>query len=83
MQKLQSDNEKILKQELLNASHGILKEARELKNKIVDDAKEEAKLRGCKIISQAQAAIKTEKKLQFLISRPKLPSCLFLLLKKY
>ena len=40
----------------------MLKEARELKNKMIDDAKQDAKLEASKLITQAQAAIEVEKK---------------------
>ena len=72
MENLQTDNQKLLKQARAERE-SMLKEARELKNKIVDDAKEEAKLEAAKLISQAQAAIKTEKKAA--ISDLQDPSC--------
>ena len=40
----------------------MLKEARELKAKLIADAKEEAKAEGDKMIANAQAAIESEKK---------------------
>lgn len=61
MENLQTDNQKLLKQARAERE-SMLKEARELKNKMIDDAKEEAKVEAAKLISQAQAAIKTEKK---------------------
>ena len=61
MENLQSDNERILKQARLEREV-MLKEARELKNKIIDDAKEEAKRQSDKLVRQAQETILTEKK---------------------
>ena len=40
----------------------MLKEAREIKDKLIADSKEQAKLEGDKMIKQAQAAIESEKK---------------------
>ena len=40
----------------------MLKAARELKNKMIDDAKKDAKIEANKLITQAQAAIEAEKK---------------------
>ena len=40
----------------------MIKEARDLKTKMISDAKEEAKVAADKMISQAQEAIKNEKK---------------------
>jgi F-type H+-transporting ATPase subunit b len=57
MENLQADNQKLLKER-----EAMLKEARELKNKMIDDAKEEAKEEAAKLVAQAQAAIETEKK---------------------
>ena len=53
MENLQSDNERILKEARLE---------RELKNKIIDDAKEEAKRQSDKLVRQAQETILREKK---------------------
>ena len=50
MANLQADNEK------------LLKEARDIKNKMIIDAKEEAKGEADKMVAQAQAAIESEKK---------------------
>ena len=61
MENLQSDNERILKQARLEREV-MLKEARELKNKIIDDAKEEAKRQSDKLVRQAQETILREKK---------------------
>ena len=40
----------------------MLKDARELKNKMIDDAKQDAKIEANKLITQAQTAIEAEKK---------------------
>jgi F-type H+-transporting ATPase subunit b len=40
----------------------MLKEARELKNKMIGDAKQDAKSQASKLVIQAQAAIEAEKK---------------------
>jgi len=40
----------------------MLKDARDMKNKIVSDAKDEAQVQANKMIEQAQAAIQSEKK---------------------
>jgi F-type H+-transporting ATPase subunit b len=40
----------------------MLKDARDMKNKIVTDAKDEAQVQANKMIAQAQAAIQSEKK---------------------
>ena len=60
MQNLQADNERILK-EARAERDGLLKEAREIKQKMIDEAKEEAKRQAAQIMTQAQAAIETEK----------------------
>ena len=61
MENLQADNENLLK-EARAEREAMLKEARELKAKIIDDAKSEAKAEANKLITQAQAAIESEKK---------------------
>ena len=61
MENLQSDNERILKEARLEREV-MLKEARELKNKIIDDAKVEAKRQSDKLVRQAQETILREKK---------------------
>ena len=61
MENLQADNERILK-EARAEREAMLKDARELKNKMIDDAKKDAKIEANKLITQAQAAIETEKK---------------------
>lgn len=60
MQNLQADNERILK-EARAERDGLLKEARDIKQKIIDDAKDEAKTQAAQIMTQAQAAIESEK----------------------
>ena len=40
----------------------MLKEARDLKNKMIEDAKEEAREEASKLVAQAQATIDSEKK---------------------
>jgi len=60
MQHLQADNERILK-EARAEREALLKEARELKQKMIDDAKDEAKAQAAQIMTQAQAAIESEK----------------------
>ena len=61
MQNLTADNEKLLKEARVERD-AMMKEARELKTKLVADAKEEAKAEGAKMIANAQAAIQSEKK---------------------
>lgn len=61
MENLQADNQKLLK-EARTEREEMLKEAREIKNKMIDDAKGEAQEQANKMITQAQAAIESEKK---------------------
>ena len=61
MQNLTADNERILK-EALAEREMMMKEAREIKTKMIADAKEEAKESADKMIAQAQSAIESEKK---------------------
>jgi len=61
MENLQADNQKLL-QEARMEREAMLKEARDLKNKMIEDAKGEAQEQANKIITQAQAAIESEKK---------------------
>lgn len=61
MQNLQADNEKLLK-DARAERETMLKEARDIKNKMIEDAKGEAQVQASKMISQAQAAIESEKK---------------------
>ena len=60
MASLKSDNEQTLKKARLERD-GLLKEAREIKQKLIDDAKNEANTEAKKILIQAQETIKSEK----------------------
>ena len=60
MQNLKSDNEKLLAESRLERDT-MIKEAREIKEKMINDAKTEAQVAGEKMISQAKAAIESEK----------------------
>ena len=60
MASLQSDNELTLKKARAERD-ALLKEAREIKQKVIDDAKTEAKIEAKKIITQAKEAIQNEK----------------------
>ena len=60
MASLQSDNEQTLKK-ARSERDLLLKEAREIKQQIIDEAKNEAKSEAKKIISQAQETIQNEK----------------------
>ncbi|MDA8588683.1 F0F1 ATP synthase subunit B [Flavobacteriaceae bacterium] len=61
MASLQSDNEETLKKARVERD-SLLKEAREIKQQLIDDAKNEAQSEAKKIISQAQETIQNEKK---------------------
>jgi F-type H+-transporting ATPase subunit b len=61
MASMNADNEKLL-QEARSERDAMLKEAREIKAKLIGDEKDEAKSEADKIIIQAQAAIQSEKK---------------------
>lgn len=61
MENLQADNQKLLQEARLERD-AMVKEAREIKAKMIADAKEEAKEQADKLISQAQVAIQSEKK---------------------
>ncbi|NND62110.1 MAG: F0F1 ATP synthase subunit B [Flavobacteriaceae bacterium] len=61
MENLTADNERILKEARIERDT-MMKEARDLKTKMISDAKDEAKAEADKMISQAQAAIESEKK---------------------
>ena len=61
MTNLQADNEKLLK-EARAEREAMLTDARDIKNKTIEDAKGEAQEQANKIIEQAQAAIQGEKK---------------------
>lgn len=60
MHNLQADNQRIL-QEARMERDAMLKEARELKEKMIADSKHEAQAQGQKMIEQAKAAIESEK----------------------
>lgn len=61
MANLQADNQKLLQEARLERET-MLKEARELKSKMIADAEAEAKTQANKMITQAQEAITSEKK---------------------
>jgi F-type H+-transporting ATPase subunit b len=61
MQNLQADNQKLLKEAVMERET-MLKEAREIKTKMIEDAKTEAQTQANNMIEQAQAAIESEKK---------------------
>lgn len=60
MQNLKSDNEKLLADARLERDT-MMKEAREIKDKMINDAKAEAQVAGQKMIEQAKASIESEK----------------------
>jgi F-type H+-transporting ATPase subunit b len=60
MENLQSDNQRILQEARLERD-AMLKEAREMKEKVIADSKLEAQAEGQKMIEQAKAAIQSEK----------------------
>lgn len=60
MARLKSDNEKILREAILEREQ-IVKEAREMKETIVRDAKTQASLEAGKVLENAKAAIEQEK----------------------
>ena len=62
MESLKSDNQRILK-EARTEKEALLKEARIVRSEIINRAKEEAKTEANNILSQAQEAIKNEKRL--------------------
>ncbi|WP_159801305.1 F0F1 ATP synthase subunit B [Flavobacterium sp. MK4S-17] len=57
---LQADNQRILQEARLERD-AMIKEAREIKEKMIADAKAEAQAEGAKIIEQAKATINSEK----------------------
>ena len=61
MANLNADNERLL-QDARNERETMMKEAREIKTKMIADAKEEAQAEANKTIANAQAAIESEKK---------------------
>ena len=60
MQNLQADNQRILQEARLERDT-MLKEAREIKEKMIADSKTEAQAQGLKMIEHAKAAIEGEK----------------------
>ena len=60
MQNLQSDNQRILQEARLERDT-MLKEAREMKEKMIADSKTEAQATGLQMIQQAKTAIEAEK----------------------
>jgi F-type H+-transporting ATPase subunit b len=60
MLNLQSDNQRILQEARLERD-SLLKDAREMKEKMISDAKNEAQIQGLNMIEQAKAAIESEK----------------------
>jgi len=60
MQNLRSDNEKLLAEARLERD-ALMKDAREIKEKMISDAKTEAQIQGQKMIEQAKASIESEK----------------------
>jgi len=60
MENLKSDNEKLLADARAERD-ALLKEAREIKEKMINDAKADAQAQGEKMIEQAKAAIESEK----------------------
>ena len=60
MQNLQADNQRILQEARLERD-AMLKDAREIKEKMIADSKTEAQAQGLKMIEQAKAAIESEK----------------------
>ncbi|MGO4820093.1 MULTISPECIES: F0F1 ATP synthase subunit B [unclassified Flavobacterium] len=60
MQNLTADNERIL-QEARMERDALLKEAREMREKMIADSKNEAQAQGERLIAQAKAAIEAEK----------------------
>lgn len=60
MHNLQADNQRILQEARLERD-AMMKEAREIKEKMIADARNEAQAQGDKMIAQAKAAIEGEK----------------------
>jgi len=60
MQNLKSDNEKLIAEARVERD-AMMKEARDIKDKMINDAKTEAQAQGLKMIEQAKAAIQSEK----------------------
>jgi F-type H+-transporting ATPase subunit b len=60
MQNLQASNERTLQEARLERDN-MMKDTREIKEKMIADAKEEANTQGLRMIEQAKAAIESEK----------------------
>jgi len=60
MQNLKSDNEKLIAEARVERD-AMMKEALEIKDKMINDAKTESQVQGLKMIEQAKAAIQSEK----------------------
>ena len=60
MQDISADNERILKKARTERD-GMLKEARDIKNNLIEDAKKEAKIQANKLMEQAKSSIESEK----------------------
>jgi F-type H+-transporting ATPase subunit b len=60
MQNLKSDNEKLIADARIERD-AMMKEAREIKDKMINDAKTEAQVAGQKMIEQAKSSIESEK----------------------
>jgi len=60
MENLKSDNQKILKEAKIEREN-MLKDAREIKAKLISDAENQAKEQASKLIEAAQLAIQNEK----------------------
>lgn len=60
LQNLKSDNEKLVAEARLERD-SMMKEARDIREKMINDAKSEAQIQGQKMIEQAKAAINNEK----------------------
>ena len=60
MQNLQADNQRILHEARMERDN-MLKDAREIKEKMIADSKTEAQAQGLQMIEQAKAAIESEK----------------------
>jgi len=82
MASLQSDNELTLKKARAERD-ALLKEAREIKQKVIDDAKTEAKIEAKKIITQAKEAIQNEKNSAIVDLKNQVADFLLVLLKRF
>ena len=61
MEKLQADNQKLLAEARLERDH-LLKDARQMKEKMIEDAKDQAQVEAKKLIEAARESINNEKK---------------------